>query len=256
MGTLDAYKGIQVVNDATGAGGIALTNSLKVLADHEDGDGTDHSGLGQLDGVNIWSTGNTFTGNVYTSGDIEYQDTFWDDLRVPVLSTKKGGSKEPVWTKIVDNDDSSQGVFTYVFSASTEQELYFACQMPHCWKESSDIHAHVHWLPTANGGAGEDVSWGLEYSWADINEVFGNTNIIYGDVTKAAETLVQNKHYLTELGVITASGKTFSSMLLCRIFRDATGAGGTDDFGDTAGLLEIDFHYEIDSPGTSEEYVK
>ena len=47
-----------------------------------------------------------------------------------------------------------------------------------------------------------------------------------------------------------------SAMLIGRVFRDATGAGGTDDYGADAILLEIDFHYEIDGFGSRDEYIK
>jgi hypothetical protein len=45
-------------------------------------------------------------------------------------------------------------------------------------------------------------------------------------------------------------------MLICRVFRDATGSGLTDNFLGDAGLFEIDFHYRIDSFGSNEEYIK
>lgn len=253
---LETYKNIQVVNGAAGDGGIALTNSLKVLADHEDGDGTDHSGIGSLTGDNSWEGNNTFVGDLYTTGDIEYQNTFWDDIRVPVLSTKLGGTKTPGFAKVLDNGVGSQGVFAYNFDDSTEEEVYFMCQIPHTWKEGTNLQAHVHWMPTVNGGAGEKVSWGLEYSWQSIGSVFGNTTLAYGDTPTTTGTLVADKHYLTEIADIDGSGHTFSSMLICRLFRDAGGVGGTDDYSNDATLLEFDFHYEIDSPGTSEEYVK
>ena len=34
---------------------------------------------------------------------IIYTDTYWDDIRVPVFTTKKGGSKYPDFTKVLDN---------------------------------------------------------------------------------------------------------------------------------------------------------
>ena len=98
----------------------------------------------------------------------------------------------------------------------------------------------------------------LEYTWVDIGTTFGNTNIISNNVhTPADSSLVAGRHYLTEIGDISGSGKTnVSSMLVCRVFRDAGGTLKTDDYGDLAGLLEIDFHYERDSDGSREEYIK
>ena len=45
------------------------------------------------------------------------------------------------------------------------------------------------------------------------------------------------KHYITDLTEID-------------------GAGGTDDYVGDAGLMEFDFHIEIDSFGSHEEYTK
>ena len=188
---------------------------------------------------------------------IRLTDTAWGDLRVPVLSTKLGGTKDPDFTKVLDDGDSSQGVFSYLFSASTEEELYFMVQMPHAWKQGTALHPHVHWSPVANGSAGQKVSWGLEYSVAEIGPTFGDTTIIYGDTTTPDETLVADRHYLTELSYISMSSvDSVSTMLVCRVFRDATGGGGTDDYANDAALLEIDFHYEIDSMGSDSEYTK
>lgn len=195
------------------------------------------------------------TGIQIESDGITLVDTVWDDLRVPVLSTKLGGTKDPDLAKVFDNGSSSQGVFSYLFSATTEEELYFAVQLPHGWKYESSLHPHVHWFPTANGSAGQKVSWGLEYVLGKIGSVFGNTTIIYGDTPIPDETLVANTHYLTEFPEISMTGITdVSAMLLCRVFRDAAGSGGTDDYVNDVALLEIDFHYESDRIGSDNEY--
>lgn len=202
------------------------------------------NGISIGSGVQIKSDGVTLT------------DTVWDDLRVPVLSTKLGGTKDPDFAKIFDDGSGSQGVFSYLFSATTEEELYFMVQLPHGWKYETDLHPHIHWAPTVNGSAGQKVSWGLEYIVGEINSVFGDTTIIYGD-TPIGEpsSLVANTHYLTEFPVISMSGITsVSTMLLCRIFRDATGAGGADDYANDVALLEIDFHYQSDRIGSNNEY--
>lgn len=82
-------------------------------------------------------------------------DTVWDDMRIPVLSTKIGTSKEPGFAQLLDDGAGSQGVFTYLFSDTIEEELYFMVQMPHSYKLGTAIHPHVHWAPVVNGGANE-----------------------------------------------------------------------------------------------------
>lgn len=185
-----------------------------------------------------------------------YDETsFWDDIRVPVTSTKVGGASDPDFTVFKTNGAGSQGVFIYWFSNILEEELYFTLQFPHGWKEGTDIEPHVHWTPSTNGTG--TVSWGMEFTWANIGASFPNTSLIYGNITynKVEGNLVAGDHYLTELPTITGTSKTISSMLVGRIFRDATEAGLPDSYNQDAGLLEIDFHIQKDALGTVTEYV-
>jgi hypothetical protein len=185
----------------------------------------------------------------------------WDDIRVPVTSTKLGGSKDPDFTLFKKNEaNDSQGVFLYWFDASSEQELYFSLQLPHGWDNTTNLSPHVHWTPsaTADGNpVAQKVKWGLEYTWADIGDVFGFTQIITGHTpTPNDANVVAGKHYLTEFPEITppSSDLGVSSMLLCRIFRDATDAT-YDTYESDAGLLEIDFHYQFSQNGSRQEYI-
>jgi len=191
----------------------------------------------------------------HSDKDIILTDTVWDDLRVPASNTSKGASRTPDFEKVIDDGSGSQGIWTEVFSSTSEEELFFTTQLPHSWKFGSALYAHVHWLPTASG-AGK-VSWGLEYSVKEIGEPFSDSIIAYGNVSTPDENPVLNTHYLTPIVEIDMTGITsVSPMILCRIFRDATGTGLTDDFADDVALLEIDFHYEIDTLGSTSEYIK
>lgn len=181
---------------------------------------------------------------------------YWDDLRVPTTSTRSAAGA-PGFTKFLDNGNGSTGVFTDWFDASSVEQLYFEAQFPHDYIPGSDIHVHVHWVPSANGTAGQVVSWGIEYTWANIGTTYANTSIMYGNThTPADANLVAGRHYITELGIISGVGKGISSMLIGRIFRDATAAGATDSYTADAGLIEIDFHYLRDGLGSRREYSK
>jgi len=204
---------------------------------------TDYTKMG--DGTTAWN-------------DLRYNvGPSWADLRVPALAGKIGVGSPPAFTKVLDDGAGSAGVFAYLFDDTADEQLFFVVQMPHDWKIGSDIESHVHWMPVANGGAGENVSWGLEYSMQERGSTFANTTIIYGDVSTPDETLIADRHYVTEIGDIDMSGvTTISAMFICRIFRDATSTGGIDDYGDDAALLEIDFHYIRDTLGSRTEYIK
>jgi hypothetical protein len=146
---------------------------------------------------------------------------------------------------------SSRGVALRYFRPGEINEVFFTLQMPHSWKEGSDIYPHVHWVPESDLGVGEAVEWGLEYTWASIGSTFGDTTIISSDVPEIPNPTT-GTHELTRLGTIDGSGETLSSMIVCRVFRD----GVSDNYSGNAGLMEIDFHYEIDTIGSRQEFIK
>jgi len=172
--------------------------------------------------------------------------------------TISGGTEGVEWAWIgghVGNvSRGSRGVILKYFSPDNENELYFDVQMPHEWVLESDIRPHLHWVPNADALPGERCRWGLEFVWTNAGEVFGDTTLIYANDNVLSEDPIKNKHYISEFGFIPGAGKTLSSMLVCRIFRDATNID--DTFSDFAGLLEVDFHYLIDMLGSREEFVK
>ncbi len=188
-----------------------------------------------------------------THGRIDYDQTFWDDLRFPASSTNRGQLNAPDFARFArDGAGTSQGVYTLFFDDSTEEEVFFQAQLPHAWKEGSNISPHVHWTPTSTLADTTDVVWGLEYTWQSIDGVFADTAIMYttGAMPSSAVDL---EHVLSEFPMMTGAGMTLSSMVMCRLFR-AVDDG--DTYGDDVAFLEADFHFEVDMPGSTGEYVK
>lgn len=189
----------------------------------------------------------------------------WTDMRVAATAGITGASNPPTLTQFKDDGAGSVGVFSYSFAdqavAGNEEQLWFEAQLPHSYKEGTDLKAHLHWTPAAGGAANEFVKWGLEYAWANVDGTFGNTTIITSDASTASTattsgdtTLTAGKQYISALGTITGTGKTLSSMLVCRVFRNSSHAD--DDLAQAAFLFEIDFHFEMDIQGSRQEYVK
>jgi hypothetical protein len=134
-------------------------------------------------------------------------------------------------------------------------EVFFEVQISHKYKEGSTIYPHVHWQPLSSAATATRVRWGLEYIWRNVGETAPlTTTTIYTTDLMPNENLIGFRHYISEFDAITGTGKTISSMLTCRLFRD--GANAADDFAGEAGLLEFDIHIEIDSLGSNEEYTK
>jgi hypothetical protein len=176
--------------------------------------------------------------------------TVYDDLRVP-LSEPSTGTTKPDWARFPFGATGDVPFINW-FKASGVDEMYFVVQMPHDWAEGTTIHPHIHWVPSANGSG--SVFWKLQYTFSKLGEEFPAYDTKEGTTTVPNETLVKDRHYLTPLGEISGTGKTISSMLICRIYRD--GSHASDTYLGLAGALEIDFHYIRNTLGSRTEYTK
>jgi len=168
----------------------------------------------------------------------------YDDLRVAASSAKTtGASNVPDFEKVQDST-GTVGVYTYVFSPTTMEQVFFSVQMPHQYNGGT-VYPHVHWTPT-DATTDDTVVWALEYTWANIGSAFGETRTVYGKGVTAGNLV----HTLTNLTEIDGSGKSESSMLICRLYRDA--ANDSDDYADDAAYLEFDLHYPLSQIGGSD----
>lgn len=185
----------------------------------------------------------------YYVGRFIYQPRVWDDIRVPLNDTVLGGANDPQFIKFTDNGAGSQGVYSYYFSNLAEQELFFSAQIPHGWEEETSIIPHIHWSP--ENSASGNVVWGLEYTVSTIVGVFPTTTIL--TASPASTTSTAHAHLVTDIGTIPMTGNLISTVLICRIFRSV---GGLDTYGARAVGHEVDFHFQKNTPGSRDPYVK
>jgi hypothetical protein len=190
-------------------------------------------------------------GDLTVKKNLYLSDTVWDDLRIIPGSFNFPGSAYPT---LQDWQPGGSGTTFKVYCFDQSDVAYFTVQMPHSYKLGTDIYAHVHWTPrdrgTTEGTA--TVNWELNYSWANIEGVFGASANV--DMTDACQS-TNHEHLMSPSVSITGTDKGISSMLVCQIAR------GTDDTWEGTGangpaLLEIDFHYEIDTIGSDFESEK
>jgi len=175
--------------------------------------------------------------------------TVWNDLRFAATTLNKRGVNDPDFVQFKDDGAGSTGVYAYAFDDTAEEELFFAAQLSHAWKEGSDLHVHCHWSPaTTNSG---NVVWAMEYTWANIDDTFGDTSTVSAVIASGG---VVGKQQIGELGILSDRDKRMSSMLVCRFYRDSTSA--SDTLVGDVNLLEVDFHMELDATGSNREYEK
>lgn len=195
-----------------------------------------------------WNTDSLFweSRDSIAIGAMYYTDTYWDDMRVPLTNTKLNPlQSEPEF------EDTGDGIFGFAFDTGNDsvESLHFIAQIPHSYKEGTDIEAHIHWSPSTTNT--DDVVWKLFYKVADIDDAFpavGSFRVI----DAADGTALQ--HQITELGEIDGTGLSISAVIIGNVTR--LGDAPEDDFTGVAYGWEIDFHFQIDQPGSSNEDTK
>lgn len=160
----------------------------------------------------------------------------WRDL-VCGLETRSGATQPTL-------QNFRNGIYLYAFVPDVMQECFASAHIDHDYEIESDLYPHFHWTTdTTNIGT---VRWGYEYTWAQRfddsgNVVFGPTNTIY--VETAADG-TPYKHYVSqpaEGSGIDGTGMNVDTLLLIRIFRDATHAN--DTYPDPVYGITFDLHY-------------
>ena len=159
----------------------------------------------------------------------------YEDLRFDSSTVKRGSATaEPQFATFLNN------TIILKFSSTVNQEAFLNVQLPHNRIYNTMIYPHFHWTPT-NINMGY-VQWCIEYTCANINDVFPST-IIKCELDQADGII--NKHQMTTYlnGNLTIiNNLTKSAMCLMRIFRNATST--KDSYNSLANLLEFDIHYE------------
>lgn len=172
----------------------------------------------------------------------------WGSMFVSATSMTLEGTNDPAFLKVVDNSGGSTGIFARAFDLTTEQELYFTFQLPRDWEEGSDINAYAHWAP-ADGTAGT-VIWGLECEWVEVAAAFAGSDLTASEAIASPEVALQ--YTRSAIGTLSGAGKTVSSVVTCRVYREA----GTDTYAANAFLFGVELTYQVDSVGSTAELSK
>lgn len=165
----------------------------------------------------------------------------WDDLRAPASGINPQGQASP------PNVDSTDGGL--LFGKGNIVAIWF--QMPHAWKEGSEIYPHLHWVKTTTGAG--LPNWQYKYKLGATGEVFtATTALIAGEEVLPSGDVI-DKHAIWKFPAIDMTGYKLSTMIgiVLQRVNDAN-----DTYAGNAKLLEFDIHYQIDAPGSRLEFIK
>lgn len=189
---------------------------------------------------------------VESDGTVRMDDEamVWDDLRVTMDKGSSSASLEYF------SGSSGPQIWYFRNNASLEA-MSFTAQLPHNWKEGTTIYPHLHWAPRASESG--NIEWNFDYTWANYDPT---TPVAFPATTTitvvSTGPFTANTHRITALTTgnagLTATNKLISSILVCRIWRNSSNTN--DTYADDAGLLFIDFHYQLDTFGSRETFSK
>ncbi len=163
----------------------------------------------------------------------------------PVLATR------PVANPPGEGEEG--GFSTHDFNASTDESVFFHFELGHDYADAGLIHIHFDFfVDTAEAGA-TSVVWGVEYKKQSIGDNFGfssGTTTAYTQISVTSGTPANDKkvHQSAEVN-LTTTGFVAGDYLLLRLFRDASGTGGTDDFPRDARIIDYHVEYLSDKLG-------
>jgi len=167
----------------------------------------------------------------------------WDDIVADMASAKIPTTNAPDWKSF------RGGLYTYAFDDTTNEQVYLAFHILHDIKRGSKLYLHIHWSPGNNTDTGT-VRWGFEYSIAKGHgqEAFPATNTVYVEQASDGTAYMHNVAELSDDDAIYKEDLEPDTVLLVRVFRDASHANDTF-VGDAHGF-QVDIHYQRDRDGT------
>lgn len=179
-------------------------------------------------------------------GGLGITGVLWDDVTVSVNLLAPG--QTPADSIIFGL--SGQARILGFDGVNTQESVEGTLQLPHKYKEGSNIRPHIHWTPTTAGTG--NVKWFFEYYWINPNDTADNVPTTITAVASCSNE--QWKHKLISFPEIVGTNKRVSSILIFRIYRNP--ADAADTYTADAGLISFDIHYQMDALGSKNELTK
>jgi hypothetical protein len=177
---------------------------------------------------------------------IELQTVVWDDYVVPAANIRLPGAQPA-------SAQSYKSGYVLSFSSVSDNTIYFITQMPHKYQEGTDFSLHLHWtIPVSGAGVGaENVKWDVTYSGSDPGESWPAA--ANATVTVDVQNDAADDHLVDTIVTVTGTNYKISNVLIWSLTRDTSVA---NDYTSASYLVSADLHYQIDTMGSRQEWIK
>lgn len=163
--------------------------------------------------------------------------TVWEDVNIGGVALRAGTSNQPSLTNL-----DTTTILVWGFSASQTNEVHGNFEIPHAYKEGTDIIPHVHWYPTTTGT--NNVLWRLEYYIRA-----GNTLKLTGTIDALAPgNGVAWEEIRSNFPTIAGTDLKIGSQFHARLAR--IGGDVTDTYAAVACIATFGIHYQADTAGS------
>lgn len=238
---VDSLQGVKTINSITGNKIVYVDGSTGYVA------GKTQTSIESyvFDSINV---GSTATGKARAVLDtiaglrLYNGATVFDDMFFPFTTGQSGVAGYPPFVA-----DSNYYSFTVDTTGPSQCVMYFIVQLPHKWKEGSNIYPHVHYKHTTSAGT---PTFRLRYKWYENGGSTANQSFKYYTMNLTTGTTNNTAQMSYGSTFISGSGKTVSSILICQLYLvSTTGAAPVYAY-------QMDIHIEIDALGSKTEAVK
>jgi hypothetical protein len=222
--------------DGTGTWGDAAEISVQATQDHASG----KTGSEIIFKTTANDT-DTMAQVLHIDNTLVLDDTVYNDVNVGSLVLQTGGTL-PGIVELLDNDGDATGIYTRGFSVGEQGSG--AIEIPHDYKEGTNIAFHIHWgANVAPDGGTDNVQWNLTYT------VVHNGDTLADSTTIAKETAYTTQYASTRSDFTAITGTNFDIGDQF-IFTIARIAASSDEFGGEALVHTLGLHYETDTLGS------
>jgi len=183
--------------------------------------------------ANITKATNDMTLTTATEKTLVLSQPVYEDIIINASTLRVGGSA-PTFAAFQDS------IYGVKFINGQTDIIYGSFEIPHSYKEGTDLEVHLHWSPDSTNTG--DCVFNMAYSIAGMGGTFGDEVPL--SFTQAGSGTINKHQYVSANNHITGS-ITIGSIVVFALSRP-TG----DDFTGDAFLHSIGVHYQQDTLGS------
>ena len=166
----------------------------------------------------------------------------YEDVNFPI--NQRTGGNIAAFTAI-----DAGGVLLYPQWEVNDFHVCDSNELPHGWKEGTEISWHIHMITNGTNTDNRFVKWELIWAIADAGEVLAEqTTITTADFTIPANTAAKT-HFIVPIGTVSLTGYRIGAHMYPRIKRVAsTGTAPTNN----PWVTMLQAHIQLDTLGSTQ----